>query len=193
MPEGSRDVVVGVTVVQGERTTVLPFVSAMWSNGAFLSLTGSEGLELGVHLSENPEYEYGPLLNVRTVDQSVSGGRAVQGELGGFWSWNFDHSLDFFGRALTTREGKVAVLGAAWHQHLASHHDIEVRAGLVGADARLMQAQFGRAAGIANRFVGVEWIWQLGNKYHLISGIQQSNLADSAVRGTAYATLRYRY
>lgn len=65
MPDGSRDLYVGLGVVsapdyagaRARRTAALPLIQAEWSNGVFVS-----GLSAGMHLSRRPEVEFGPLL-----------------------------------------------------------------------------------------------------------------------------------
>ncbi|MFB9242303.1 MipA/OmpV family protein [Massilia antarctica] len=65
MPDGSRDMYVGLGAVsapryQGaheRRVTALPLLQVEWSNGVFVS-----GMSAGMHLSSNPVLEYGPLV-----------------------------------------------------------------------------------------------------------------------------------
>lgn len=65
MPDGSRDLYVGVGVIStpvypgaGERQTrALPMLQLEFSNGIFIS-----GYSVGMHLSQRPTMEYGPLL-----------------------------------------------------------------------------------------------------------------------------------
>lgn len=65
MPDGSRDMYVGLGVGSAPRyegarerkTRALPVIQVEWSNGIFLS-----GMGAGMHLSKNPDFEYGPLL-----------------------------------------------------------------------------------------------------------------------------------
>ncbi|MGZ8290986.1 MAG: MipA/OmpV family protein [Telluria sp.] len=65
MPDGSRDMYVGLGIVsapayEGARereTSALPVVQAAWSNGIFVA-----GLSAGMHLSDRPSLEFGPLL-----------------------------------------------------------------------------------------------------------------------------------
>ncbi len=65
MPDGSRDLYVGLGAVSApayaggseRRTRALPLVQFAWSNGVFIS-----GASAGMHLSQQPAIEYGPLL-----------------------------------------------------------------------------------------------------------------------------------
>ncbi|WP_165390825.1 MipA/OmpV family protein [Pseudoduganella lutea] len=64
MPDGSRDMYVGLGAhyapryegAKDRRTTALPMLQVQWSNGVFLS-----GMSMGMHLSNSPAVEYGPL------------------------------------------------------------------------------------------------------------------------------------
>jgi outer membrane scaffolding protein for murein synthesis (MipA/OmpV family) len=65
MPDGSRDMYAGLGV-QGapryegaadRRTTPLPMRQVQWGNGIFIS-----GMSMGLHLSDSPAVELGPLL-----------------------------------------------------------------------------------------------------------------------------------
>ena len=79
MPDGSRDMYVGLGVVSGPRyqgasdseRKLLPVLQVQWSNGAFVS-----GMRAGVHLSRTPQLEFGPLLELQPR-------RDVDGEGGG--------------------------------------------------------------------------------------------------------------
>jgi outer membrane protein len=86
MPDGSRDMYVGLGVVTApvyegsdqRRVRALPVFQAAWSNGVFVS-----GLSAGVHLSNQPSVEYGPLLAIapRRSELGLSGdvGMVVNG------------------------------------------------------------------------------------------------------------------
>lgn len=78
MPDGSRDMYVGLGVVtapvyegSGERRVrALPVLQAAFSNGLFIS-----GLSAGIHLSNQPSVEFGPLLAIqpRRSESGLSG------------------------------------------------------------------------------------------------------------------------
>ena len=65
MPDGSRDMYVGLGAVSAPRyqgaqdseRAALPVLQVQWSNGAFVS-----GMRAGIHLSRAPQVEFGPLL-----------------------------------------------------------------------------------------------------------------------------------
>jgi len=67
MPDGSKDTYIGLGISSAPRfkgaedrdTDPALLVQAQWSNGVFLS-----GLSLGMHLSDAPTVEYGPLLAI---------------------------------------------------------------------------------------------------------------------------------
>ena len=78
MPDGSHDMYVGLGVVtapvyegSGERRVrALPVLQAAFSNGVFIS-----GLSAGIHLSNQPSVEFGPLLAIhpRRSESGLSG------------------------------------------------------------------------------------------------------------------------
>ena len=78
MPDGSRDMYVGLGIVsthewdgaQARRERLLPVLQVQWSNGVFVS-----GMSAGMHLSDRPSVEYGPLVSVvPRRDASGTGG-----------------------------------------------------------------------------------------------------------------------
>lgn len=78
MPDGSRDMYVGLGLVSAPRYEgarhserhALPVLQVQWSNGVFVS-----GMRAGMHLGSNPRLEYGPLLELqRRRDESGAGG-----------------------------------------------------------------------------------------------------------------------
>ena len=82
MPDGSRDLYVGLGVVaenayQGgaqRRVRALPLVQMEWSYGLFIS-----AMSAGMHLSQRPGLEYGPLLSVQAKRTSGGNGGAFGG------------------------------------------------------------------------------------------------------------------
>ena len=78
MPDGSRDMYVGLGLVSAARyegaaaseRKALPVLQVQWSNGIFVS-----GMSAGMHLSRAPQVEFGPLVELqRRRDESGSGG-----------------------------------------------------------------------------------------------------------------------
>ena len=86
MPDGSRDMYVGLGVVTApvyegagqRRVRALPVFQAAFSNGLFIS-----GLSAGLHMSNQPSVEFGPLLAIqpRRSESGLSGdvGMVVNG------------------------------------------------------------------------------------------------------------------
>ena len=83
MPDGSRDMYVGLGAVSAPRyegaesrkVRALPLLQVQWSNGIFVS-----GMSAGMHLSANPVVEYGPLLAIHPR-RTESGTGAAVGEV----------------------------------------------------------------------------------------------------------------
>lgn len=79
MPDGSRDMYVGLGLVSAARyegarhseRKALPVLQVQWSNGVFVS-----GMSAGMHLSRDPRFEYGPLVELqrRRDDAGLGGG-----------------------------------------------------------------------------------------------------------------------
>jgi len=82
MPDGSRDMYVGLGVQSGprwdgaaqRRVAALPVLQVQWSNGLFIS-----GLSAGLHLSDDPTFEYGPLLAVQPGRDDTGDGQGADG------------------------------------------------------------------------------------------------------------------
>lgn len=81
MPDGSRDMYVGIGVQSAPRyegaekrkNRALPLLQVQWSNGLFIS-----GMTAGMHLTSEPGLEAGPLLAVQpTRSESGDGGGAM--------------------------------------------------------------------------------------------------------------------
>jgi outer membrane scaffolding protein for murein synthesis (MipA/OmpV family) len=86
MPDGSRDMYVGLGVQSASRyegtgsrkVSALPVLQVEWSNGVFIS-----GMSAGMHLSNSPTVEYGPLLAIKPGRDDYGNGKGV-GDLNSF-------------------------------------------------------------------------------------------------------------
>jgi MipA family protein len=82
MPDGSRDMYVGLGVQSAPRyegadsrkVSALPVLQIQWSNGLFIS-----GMSAGMHLSDGPTFEYGPLLAVHPGRDEEGAGTEIGG------------------------------------------------------------------------------------------------------------------
>ncbi|WP_322401555.1 MipA/OmpV family protein [Massilia luteola] len=82
MPDGSRDMYAGLGVQSAPRwdgtgsrkVSALPVLQVQWSNGLFIS-----GMSAGMHLSDDPTFEYGPLLAVQPGRDRTGTGQAIGG------------------------------------------------------------------------------------------------------------------
>jgi outer membrane scaffolding protein for murein synthesis (MipA/OmpV family) len=82
MPDGSRDMYVGLGVQSAPRydgtgsrkLSALPVLQVQWSNGIFIS-----GMSAGMHLSDSPTFEFGPLLAVQPGRDDSGSGTVVDG------------------------------------------------------------------------------------------------------------------
>lgn len=82
MPDGSRDMYVGLGVQSAPRydgatdrkTSALPILQVEWSNGIFVS-----GMRAGMHWSDSPTLEFGPLLALLPRRDASGTGAGVDG------------------------------------------------------------------------------------------------------------------
>jgi outer membrane scaffolding protein for murein synthesis (MipA/OmpV family) len=82
MPDGSRDMYVGLGVQSAPRyegtgtrkVSALPVLQVEWSNGVFIS-----GMSAGMHLSNSPTVEYGPLLALLPGRDESGAGTGIGG------------------------------------------------------------------------------------------------------------------
>jgi outer membrane scaffolding protein for murein synthesis (MipA/OmpV family) len=82
MPDGSRDMYVGLGAVSAPRyegadsrkVSALPVLQVQWSNGFFIS-----GMSAGMHLSASPSVEFGPLVALQLRRTETGSGRGVDG------------------------------------------------------------------------------------------------------------------
>ncbi len=82
MPDGSHDMYVGIGFVSAPaydgarrpRRMAVPVLQGEWSNGVFVS-----GMNAGIHLSDQPSLEFGPLLAVQARRSEAGNGAALGG------------------------------------------------------------------------------------------------------------------
>ncbi|HEX8609803.1 MAG TPA: MipA/OmpV family protein [Telluria sp.] len=82
MPDGSRDMYIGLGFVSAPaydgarrpRRMAVPVLQGEWSNGVFIS-----GMNAGIHLSDQPALEFGPLLAVQARRSEAGNGAALGG------------------------------------------------------------------------------------------------------------------
>jgi len=82
MPDGSRDMYIGLGVqsapryegAESRKVSALPVLQVQWSNGLFIS-----GMSAGMHLSDSPVFEFGPLLAVHAGRDEAGAGTAIGG------------------------------------------------------------------------------------------------------------------
>jgi outer membrane scaffolding protein for murein synthesis (MipA/OmpV family) len=82
MPDGSRDMYAGLGVqsmprylgAESRKTSAVPVLQVQWSNGIFVS-----GMSAGMHLSSQPSFEVGPLLQVQPSRNESGMGSGISG------------------------------------------------------------------------------------------------------------------
>lgn len=130
MPEGSREGSVGL--VYGEawarrgsnarENFIYPWFSMQWSNGAFV-----EGLSAGWKLSDEPHFQYGPMVGFSNRAQGAGGTQLAPG---GFVQWRVLHDVEVVAQAgVGARDGKVkAELAVNWINPLNADHTLMLQA-----------------------------------------------------------------
>jgi outer membrane scaffolding protein for murein synthesis (MipA/OmpV family) len=96
MPDGSRDMYVGLGVQSAPRyegagsrkVSALPVLQVQWSTGFFIS-----GMSAGMHLSDSPTFEVGPLVTVHPGRDESGSGKVADG-IGGGEPMGFSGPID---------------------------------------------------------------------------------------------------
>lgn len=207
MPEGSKDLYVGVVVADvagsegssSRRVVAFPTASGLWSNGVFAQLGA-----VGWDVTDDPTMDYGPILTYgirskRSDDAGHRGNIAVQG--GAFYGFMFTREIHFESRLLyggaADGRGLQLRLGADLSYRLGAHDTLTLSPGLTLADSSFMRSTYGitaqqaqvdglpayRArAGVRNIGLDVNWQCELDTKFMLDTGLSLSRLAGGAAR-----------
>lgn len=175
MPDGSKDLYVGLGIESlpryegsGEqRTQAAPVIQMQWSNGIFWS-----GLTAGMHLSEKPGIEYGPLVSIdpgrthasiQILGTNSTGnatniaafspvGRAdvkdtgVRLEYGGFFNYYLGGSTRIATSLLygdgENHSGLQFTADAQKSFHPGTHHTLSISAGLTWANQEYVESYY---------------------------------------------------
>ena len=210
MPDGSRDTYVGLVLISkpvaegntASRETVLfPQLQVQWSNGVFVS-----GLNtLGMHLSDTPGVEYGPVLHWqqgRGVEnrQSLAGTDAIKSSpnVGGFFNYYLGQSLRLTSELVATTDAPGTLLAIGIQKRLptlAPHHTVSLSAGATFADAAYARHYYGvtgdtangsamqsyvPAGGLLNLHAGFNWNWTLSASWLLSTSMEATYYAATA-------------
>ncbi|MES2104697.1 MAG: MipA/OmpV family protein [Pseudomonadota bacterium] len=155
MPDGSRDMYAGLGVGSAplcdgsdeRKTRLVPNIQVQWSNGIFL-----KNASLGMHLSDRPGIEYGPILEYeRGCDASPSrkleGARDIDASLGVgvFFNYYPVNNLRLSSRLLVGTESErrrvLLSLDAKKYMQIAPHHGVAVSFGLSWANQAYAQTR----------------------------------------------------
>jgi len=205
MPDGSKDMYVGMalatrTVAAGEERRVLlrPLLQVQRSNGVFVSASGVAGL----HLSDTPGLEYGPLLaasNARQPTDSwrLRGSQPVQGKAdgGAFFNYYLGSETRVLSNLFydTSAHGLRGYVGVQKALNLEDpHHSLAVMAGAHWASSPVMRELYSvsAAAGGVRDYrpdgslnsvsLGLEWNWALSRQWLVHSGVSATRLGHGA-------------
>jgi outer membrane scaffolding protein for murein synthesis (MipA/OmpV family) len=209
LPDGSSDMYIGFGRVdapayEGSNVqwshNVLNF-QALWSNGIFVS-----NAEIGMHLSDQPGIEYGPLIAVGAARPHTDapqaegvGGTYQAPSIGGFFNYNLTDDVQLTTNLLygTSRyHGSViADIDARAGWRIGTHHSLSAYAGMTWTNARYTGIQYGitpeqaaisdypvysPSAGLQDLHAGLNWNWSFSSKWILITRISETHLTGSA-------------
>ncbi|WP_342120192.1 hypothetical protein [Pseudoduganella sp. OTU4001] len=169
MPEGSREGIVGAAYGEAwerrgsskRQGFAYPLFYMQWSSGAFI-----EGLSAGWKLSDEPHFQYGPMLRFSSRAHGEGGSQPTPG---GFVQWRVLHDLELVAHTgVGARDGNVkAELALNWINTLDGDHTLVLHAATEKDDAR------------SNR-LGARWFWRLGRRHSLMNSVTGIRLAGSA-------------
>lgn len=209
LPDGSTDMYFGFGRTDGpayEGSNAqwshngLTFLQAQWSNGIFIS-----DAEIGMHLSDDPIIEYGPLIAVGAARPRANapqtegvGGNYLSPSVGGFFHYNFSDDVQLATDLLygTSRyHGSIiADLNLRKSIHLGAHHSLYASVGVTWTNARFSEIQYGitpsqaaisdypiytPSAGLQDVHAGLNWNWGFSSTWMLVSKLYETHLIGS--------------
>ncbi|MES2072702.1 MAG: MipA/OmpV family protein [Pseudomonadota bacterium] len=214
MPDGSRDMYVGLGVGSaplcdgsGERRTrVMPNIQVQWSNGIFL-----RNESLGLHLSDEPGLEYGPVLEYErgcraSEARKLEGARDIDSSVavGGFLNYYPAANIRLGSRLLVGTENDrrriLLNLEARKFMQLGQHHGVALSLGFTWANQAYAQTRvdfepmkvlisapaaeapdYSTHAGIKDVHAGVNWNWELSPDWLVTSQVSIYRLTGSTI------------
>jgi outer membrane protein len=210
LPDGSTDMYLGMSVgigpaYEGSKTGwaswALDF-QGQWSNGIFVS-----GSKIGMHLSEDPGIEYGPLVawggkRPQSISPKTDGLGDIYSapSVGVFYNYmlpnNVQLTTDLLYGTGRDRGGIVFDFGARKFFRVATHHGLSFWAGMTWANAEYTQVYYGitpqqaltstlptytASANVLDMHAGVNWNWELSTSWLLNTRVYATHLMGSAV------------
>lgn len=207
MPDGSRDTYVGFALVSrptvddntGSRETVLfPLLQVRWSNGIFVS-----GLDtVGMHLSDTPGVEYGPVLH-RQFGRSAGSNPRLAGSdeindshnVGGFFNYDLWQNFRFISEVIATTDAPGTLLDVGVQKKMpsfAAHHTVSLSAGATFSDSAYALHHYGvrpnsttgnavqsyaPTGGLLNLHAGLLWNWALSASWLVSTSVSTTHYA----------------
>ncbi len=156
MPDGSQDIFIGLAVAAAPRyegaskgnLKLVPILQMQWSNGIFVS----DLYTAGMHLSNQPGIEYGPLLQYQpgrraTTTEKTYGVEDINDTInvGGFLNIYLNPNLRLKSSLLhATGNGMLYKLDLQQSfRQIVPHHTLSISAGSVWANRQYTQKYFG--------------------------------------------------
>lgn len=207
MPEGSKDVHVALVLANAPAALgsaqrsmyVSPLISAQFANGVFIDMN-----TVGVHLSGQPQLEYGvqfaptvSRVQVRT-GEGWEAKRKLTPEVGGFVRHTVAHGVQVRSTLMyggsTDHRGLRLRLGAILGMPVAEHHHVGLEFDSTFANRSAQQADFAVApeqagpewpvyavsGGLRDTRVTAFWNWELSTKYTFKAMLWRTRLHGSA-------------
>lgn len=205
MPEGSKDVAIGLALWSGPKAegsarrgaAVAPFFSVRWSNGVFL-----DGLTLGMQLSSEPHLQYGPIVSL-DLDSTRDDIPAMRSRrtlvAGAFVRYQLLYNVSLESRisygAAPGGGGLLLNARASYGMNVAPRQYVVASVGVGLASADYMQAEFGltpeqagatgrqpheASGGMRNMQASARWNWQVSRKYTVGTSVTLTRLQGSA-------------
>lgn len=211
LPDGSSDMYFGYGRTDGpayEGSNVrwshngLTFLQAQWSNGIFVSDS-----EIGMHLSDDPVIEYGPLIAVGAARPRTNapqaegvGGTYMAPSVGVFFNYNLIDDLwlttDLLYGTSRYHGSLIGTANVRKSIHIGTHHSLSAYAGVTWTNARFTQIQYGitpsqaaisdypvytPSAGLEDVHAGLNWNWAFSSTWMLTSKLYETHLTGSSV------------
>jgi len=129
------------------KTRPVPNIQVQWSNGIFL-----RNESLGMHLSNEPGIEYGPVLEYErgcnaSPSRKLEGARSIDAslEVGGFFNYYLADTLRLSSKLLVSSENDrrraLLSLEARKYAQVAPHHGVSLSVGLTWANQAYAQTR----------------------------------------------------
>lgn len=212
MPDGTRDTYIGVALVSQptsrddnavtREAILFPLLQVQWSNGVFMSRFNT----VGMHLSDTPGVEYGPLLRWQEgrspgARRNLAGSAEIKHAplAGGFFNYYLGHQFRLTSELLSTTAASGILLNLGVQKTLpqiAPHHTVSISVGASAADTAYAMRHYGVTGntttianvsqnytpmgGLLSVHAGMNWNWALSASWLLSTSASAIHYAPIA-------------